>query len=446
LLLLGVVARPVLSGEAMRAASFPKPPEMVADVDFWVQVYSQITTNSGLLHDALKLTVVYERLNDLPPEATQAREDLVNARRQYFHDRLAALAERGAIPADDEDRRILALWHDAATPDSLARAAKRVRFQSGQADRFRQGLERAGAWRAAIEAMLYDAQLPAELAALPYVESTFDPDAYSKAGAAGLWQLMPAAARTHLRIDRAVDERFDPLLSTRAAIAYFQDAHARLGSWPLTVMAYNHGVNGMVRAQSQLGTSDVVRVTQSYASAAFGFASRNFYPSFLAAIEVTQRTDDFFPGLALQPMWKTCLVPVARPSTVRSLEGAFGIDVDRLRILNPALRPGVWQGELPVPAGYSLRLPPQASSPRCHIVRDGDTLLRISRANGISASSLIELNELRSPDRLAVGQLIQLGRSAQCAVCNCAATIAAATTDPSPVFAANHAVDLQPTR
>ena len=124
---------------------------------------------------------------------------------------------------------------------------------------------------------------------MPHVESSFDPYAYSKVGAAGLWQFMRSTGRRFLRIDAAVDERLDPYRATEAAAQLLSYNYRLLGSWPLAITAYNHGAEGMRRAREQLGTDDIVRIVRDYHSPTFGFASRNFYVSFLAALTVSRR-------------------------------------------------------------------------------------------------------------------------------------------------------------
>ena len=83
--------------------------------------------------------------------------------------------------------------------------------------------------------------VPEEIAALPHVESSFNPEAYSKVGAAGLWQFMPSTAKRFMRVDGIVDERLDPYSATEAAANLMLYNYRLLGSWPLTVTAYNHG-------------------------------------------------------------------------------------------------------------------------------------------------------------------------------------------------------------
>ena len=143
--------------------------------------------------------------------------------------------------------------------------------------------------------------VPEEIAALPHVESSFNPAAYSKVGAAGLWQFMPSTAKRFMRVDGVVDERLDPYSATEAAANLMLYNYRLLGSWPLAVTAYNHGPGGLRRAQEELGTSDIAVIVKRYQGATFGFASRNFYVAFLAALEVDRNAEKYFGPIAPLP-------------------------------------------------------------------------------------------------------------------------------------------------
>jgi len=236
-----------------------------------------------------------------------------------------------------------------------------VRFQLGQSDRFRAGLVRAGAWETHIAEVLANLGLPSEIAALPHVESSFDPSAYSKVGAAGLWQFIRSTGRRFLRIDNAVDERLDPFRETEAAAQLLSYNYRLLGSWPLAITAYNHGAEGMRRAREQLGTDDIVRIVRDYHSPSFGFASRNFYVSFLAALSIARDPDHYFGGFERSAETAFHEVKMPLSSGATALARALGLDRDTLKSLNPALRPPVWNGQRPIPAGYVLRLPVTAA-------------------------------------------------------------------------------------
>jgi membrane-bound lytic murein transglycosylase D len=225
----------------------PRPQELEPDVQFWIRVYSQISTNEGFIHDQHNLAVVYETIHFDADTAQRERARRVDAERSHVQDVLRRLAS-GVPPQTDEERHVRDLWGMDVTPSRLAAAVDDVRFQLGQSDRFRAGLQRAGSWETHIAEVLANLGLPAQIAALPHVESSFDPSAYSKVGAAGLWQFMRSTGRRFLRIDAAVDERMDPFRATEAAAQLLSYNYRLLGSWPLAITAYNHGAEGVRRS------------------------------------------------------------------------------------------------------------------------------------------------------------------------------------------------------
>ncbi len=120
-------------------------------------------------------------------------------------------------------------------------------------DRFKnRDSNQAQEWERMIAEMLTREGLPAELAAVPLVESGFNPTAVSPKGARGLWQLMPDTARHFgLRVDSVLDERTDPLRSTLAAVSYLKQLYESLGNWPLVLAAYNAGLGRVLGAIQQ---------------------------------------------------------------------------------------------------------------------------------------------------------------------------------------------------
>jgi len=332
-----------------------QPAELEPDVRFWMRVYSEVSTNEGFIHDQHRLDVVYETLHfaaNLPPSQREAQ---VESARERYRQILHHLGS-GAAPQDDDARRVQGLWAEASAAQ-LLQAADDVRFQLGQSDRFRAGLERAGIWEEHIARSLAAQGLPAEIAVLPHVESSFQPQAMSKAGAAGMWQFIRSTGRRFLRIDKAVDERLDPYLETDAAAQLLAYNYRVLGSWPLAITAYNHGAEGMRRARDQLGTDDIVRIVRNYRSPSFGFASRNYYASFLAALRLDRDPEKYFGAMQRRPAAPTQELTLPAPVRIDVLQHLLGIDTAQLRELNPALRPAVWNLQRPAPRGYRLRLP-----------------------------------------------------------------------------------------
>src|SRR6202030_4660691 len=331
--------------------------------------------------------------------------------------RYAELLRRLASGATDNltahERRIQHAFGEKPAPAQFREAIERIRFQLGQADRFHEGLLRAQAYEVNISRVLADRGVPAEIGALPHVESSFNPAAYSRVGAAGLWQFMPGTARRYMRVDGLVDQRMDPYSATEAAANLMLYNYRLLGSWPLAVTAYKHGPGGLRRAQEELGTSNIEVIVKRYQGATFGFASRNFYVAFLAALEVDRNAEKYFGPITRLP--DTDSTPVELPDyiPVDALARAFKFDMGALRVLNPALRPPIWSGSRFVPRGYMLRLPgtpPQAEiaaawerlSPAqryvaqrtdaSHTIRRGETLAGIAAASGMSLNRLLAAN------------------------------------------------------
>jgi len=405
----------------------PRPPQLERDVQFWIRVYTQIDTNAGFLHDQSNLGVVYETLHFAPDSPPSERQRMVDQARERVAAALRRIAGSGDAELSAEDQHIRELWGPEGTPTRLREAIDDIRFQLGQADRFRSGLIRAGAWETHIAETLANLGLPAELAVLPHVESSFNPNAYSKVGAAGLWQFMRSTGRRYMRIDGAVDDRLDPFRSTEAAAQLLAYNYRVLGTWPLALTAYNHGTAGVRRAKETLGTDDIVRIVRNYNSRTFGFASRNFYVSFLAALEIDRNPEKYFGPLQKQSEAHFHEIELPAYVSAASLERALKIDAPALRALNPALLPAVWSGSQRVPKAYRLRVPLEGTqwssqllaqrltpgemftgqrAPPRYRVQKGDTLAALASRYGVSTESLAELNHLRTSAHLRPGRVL----------------------------------------
>jgi membrane-bound lytic murein transglycosylase D len=420
---------------AAQVQAIPRPEGIQQDVNFWIRVYTEVTTNEGFLHDERNLAVVYDTLKFSTGGSSRERQRLVDDRRDRHVAALrriiAALpTEAGRAALADEDKRILALWGPNPSPVILKEAAGRIRFQLGQADRFKEGLIRSSSWETHIAETFANQGLPSELAVLPHVESSFNAAAYSKVGAAGLWQFMRSTGKRYMRIDDAVDERLDPYRSTEAAAQLLAYNYRVLGSWPLALTAYNHGAAGMRRAKESVGTDDFVKINRTYTSRTFGFASRNFFPSFLAALTIDENPEKYFGPLQRRPEQK--FHEITMPAYVRlaTLERALGVDREQLRVLNPGWRPTIYNGTRLVPKGYRLRLPANAAetwtadllrsklpanelyagqvTPRTHRVRKGESLATIAQRYGMTAARLAEINDMSTKATLRAGRHLQL--------------------------------------
>jgi len=412
----------------------PRPEGLNPQIEFWKRIYGEVDTNGGLIHDARRLDIVYEKL-EFPAKASQRSKNrlIENAKKKYAA-ALRTLGRGKRTGLSNVEKQVLSLWGEGVSNATLRTAAGRLRFQLGQSDKFRAGLIRAGAWRPYIDQIFAEYGIPPEVAALPHVESSFNPTAYSRIGAAGLWQFTRSTGKRFLTIDYAVDERLDPFKSSVAAAKLLQSNYRELGSWPLAVTAYNHGVGGMSRATRQLGTQDIVEIINSYQSRIFGFASRNFYTELLAAHEVEQNAETYFGKLPARERMEFQSVELGHYHPVEALTKAFGISMETLREYNPSLRPPVFTGQKYVPKSYTLHLPPNftqvavadaiSSIPnsqrfdkqhrdKYYRVQRGDTLSTIARRVDVRERELIAANNLRNRHFIRVGQVLLLPGSAK---------------------------------
>src|SRR5215472_5081467 len=450
-----VLAHAMLGSVRTEAAEdpMPRPPQLDRDVQFWIRVYTQIDTNAGFLHDQSNLGVVYETLHFAPDSPPSERQRLVEQARERCAAALRRIASSGEEPLSADDQRIRDLWGSEATPGRLRAAVEDIRFQLGQSDRFRSGLIRAGAWQTHIAETLANLGLPAELAVLPHVESSFNPSAYSKVGAAGLWQFMRSTGRRYMRIDGAVDDRLDPFRSTEAAAQLLAYNYRVLGTWPLALTAYNHGTAGVRRAKETLGTDDIVRIVRSYNSRTFGFASRNFYVSFLAALDIDRNPEKYFGPLPKESETHFQEIEVPAYVSVSSLQHVLRMEPTELRALNPALLPAVWNGAQRVPKGYRLRLPVDGShwnsqllaqrltpaemftgqrAPPHYRVQRGDTLAALATRYGVPIESLAELNHLRTSAHLRPGRVLTVPETTAITLAAAASASSVPASAPPP--------------
>ena len=427
---LNIVVFAALSiGSAHAQETFPKPPELQPDVDFWVSIFTAYDSDEGVLHDNRHLGVVYDSV-DIPEGASRrARNRIVGDRRKELQAVLRTLAGGKRSNLTAEEARVLALWPDDVTNSELSAAVNRIRFQLGLSDRFREGLERSGRWRAFVESEFTALGVPIELAALPHVESSYNPNARSHVGASGIWQFTRSTGRRFMQVDHVVDERNDPFAATQGAGKLLAYNYSITGNWPMAITAYNHGLSGVRRAMRQFGDTAYVDILRNYKGRTFGFASRNFYVAFLAAMEVDQNPEKYFPGVT--PEAPTNYEVAAMPSyiAVADLTQALGVSPAQLARSNPALQPTVWQGSKHIPRGFEVRMPAASLDGSIdslvsrvpsehwsgeqlpdlfHTVSRGDTLSQIAETYRTRVSTLVSLNNLNSSHRIRIGQRIRL--------------------------------------
>jgi membrane-bound lytic murein transglycosylase D len=335
---------------------------MTEGVQFWKNVWSKWTLEQVVLHDIDHPSIVYE-VFELPPPAgetyTDEQREYVKGRREALEARLAAIEQKilEAAPLDDDEKALALKITEIAGGAGLNGASTRVRSQRGLRERFRRGLEISGRYQEAFAAIFREAGLPEDLAYLPHVESSFQVAARSSAGAVGVWQFTRGAARKFMLMTSGLDERLDPVASARGAARYLKAAYDALGSWPLAITSYNHGIEGMRAARDRYGL-DFPKILDEYDGRTFGFASKNFYKEFLAAREIAMDPAAYFPeGLVPEPPLTHDRVTLERATPAANLASRYRVSLSELAALNPAWTTRALRGAAPVPQGTEIWLP-----------------------------------------------------------------------------------------
>jgi membrane-bound lytic murein transglycosylase D len=326
-------------------------------VEFWKTIYAEVSVGEGLLHDTRYPELIYGQVS-----VRDSKKE-----RERIRSLLLSLHTKTLLQEDftDEEQRVAELFSEVQETHKYLKAAhrKRLRFQAGQKERFKEGIERSGEYLPHLEALFASRGLPIELTRLPFVESSFNYRVRSQVGASGLWQFMRSTAKEFIRVpdasdDEGLDERSDPMRSSEAAAALLSTNYKTLGSWPLAVTAYNHGRVSMMRATRLLGTTDFTVIQAEHPARSFGFSSANFFVSLLAAIEVEREAANYFPDLKRATRVEFREVKLDRSRRFQALLKEHGVSPQALRELNPSLTGAMIQNKVLIPRGATLRLPP----------------------------------------------------------------------------------------
>jgi len=261
-----IAALAVLTSQAWsQEKPFATPSGLEDAVEFWKQIFTRYGFAEVVLFDPLDPAKIYSVLR--APDSEQGR----------------AMVER-------EKARIVADY-------DLIDDETRIRSQRGAKEHFLEGLKVSGRYLGQMQKIFRDEGLPAQLAYLPLVESSFNIRARSSVGALGMWQFMPETGKKFMRIDSTIDERRDPLASTRGAARLLKENYRLFDNWPLAITAYNHGTEGIFRGIKAVESDNLVDLIRRYESPTFGFASKNFYTEFLAVVEIASNSEVYFPYL-----------------------------------------------------------------------------------------------------------------------------------------------------
>lgn len=178
--------------------------------------------------------------------------------------------------------------------------------------------------------------IPTELALLPVIESSYDPNATSNAAAAGLWQFIPSTGRIYgLNQTSTFDGRRDVIESTRAAYDFLTSLYNQFGSWELALAAYNAGpgrVNSAIRYNQSQG------LPTDYWSLRLPTETMNYVPRFLAVAQIVKDPNAYgvhLPAIANRQHFRS--IPANVGVSLDEVSSITGVSYDELRALNGGL-------------------------------------------------------------------------------------------------------------
>jgi len=339
----------------------------------------------------------------------------------------------GAAPKAGEEAE--PSWDiDVRSYETQERVAHYVNMFSGRSrERIADRLEQGSRYEPMIRAKMKAGGLPEDMYYLALVESGFDPHAYSRAAAVGMWQFMTSTARDMgMRVDWWVDERRDPVRSTSAAVRFLRGLRDQFGSLYLAAAAYNGGPGRVSRGLARY--ADDLENTAGD-DAFFVLAekdylrneTREYVPQLIAAALIAKEPTRYGMSIHNLPPLAYDSVRVPPGTPVAAVAKAARVSTRDILDLNPHLLRGMtpprdsYQVRIPVGTGAAFDSAfdalPEADlkATRRLETKKGDTAERIARAHDISVSALKGFNpsmhRLKS-GRLAVGQILLIPTSA----------------------------------
>ena len=282
-------------------------------------------------------------------------------------------------------------------------------FQYADHRRFKKWLERSHEYLPYIQQTFREMGLPEDLAYVSLIESGFSARAYSRTGAAGLWQFIRGTGIKYgLKVNWWIDQRRDPILATRSAAQYLKDLHDEFDSWELALAAYNAGEGRVANAVSRAGTKDYWKLRRTRA---FSSETRNYVPKMIAAMTIAKNPEKYgFTDLAYHPAIVVRQKEIHRSVEIRALARAMNMTVSEFLAYNPQFIRWATPPRLPsvtvnVPVeaseGFSKRLasvPESGINPDVPVYRveSGDSLWSIAHRFHVPLRELIAVNNLKS--------------------------------------------------
>jgi membrane-bound lytic murein transglycosylase D len=293
-------------------------------------------------------------------------------------------------------------------------------FQTRIREKFVTWLGRSEKYIPFMKNVLKEHGLPEDLVYLALIESGFNPYAYSRAKAVGMWQFIsPTGKRYGLREDWWVDERRDPEKSTIAAAKYLKDLYDMFECWYLAAAGYNAGEYKIIKAMKRYRTEDFWKLTQ------YRYLKRetkDYVPLMIAAALVAKDPEKYgFTGVEYQDPLQYEKVNVPELTDLSLIAKACETSLDEIKDLNPELRRGVTppnesEYEIKIPFGkkdlflenFETLQPLEKFPFKTHLVKKGETLKGIARTYRADLEPLLEINHLKKTSQVSKGMTLLL--------------------------------------
>ena len=352
---------------------FQIPSEIKSSTGFWLRIYTQYSTQQVVLFDANHMDTIYEVLDfrELAQKSkSQMMYEIVSNNRltkalSLYKKAFAALAKnpRPKNPTR-EQKNILAQHKDPKHRQSFLDLEASFKVMRGQRDNIVNGLLAAESFFPKMEMIFSRMNVPKELTRISLVESSFNLRATSKVGASGVWQFMPHIGKKYLTINdqMEIDERRSPLKSTAAAAKMLRWNQHYLGSWPLAIIAYNHGLKNLPKLKDK--SADFSKIAYLFQSSTgkkkppLGWASRSYYAEFLAVLYAETYRKIFYGDIPHGPV---------RPMTFQQLtksESAITYAMEKAISLKEfsSLNADIENIRKPLPKGFWVAVPGESDN------------------------------------------------------------------------------------
>jgi membrane-bound lytic murein transglycosylase D len=296
---------------------FDIPKELLEPVTFWFLIYTEYSSQQVVFHHRDRPLLILD-VFDVGTLRDAARSAAIAARRGLIESTLLELSKspNGACPKPPANEFCTTLLDNLKRSDTkIPNSAKArseyflelkasLRSQSGQKDFINTGLTHLYPFEVKLTQIFQLFDVPGELLALAFLESSFNTRARSRVGAAGVWQFIRTTGSQFFVISQRQDDRINPLVSTLGALQLLKQNHKTLGRWDLAIWSYNSGMRHVLDARKfwKKEEFDLVYFLNNYNNPRIGFASRSFYPSFLALVYALAYKKDIYFNRDMTPV------------------------------------------------------------------------------------------------------------------------------------------------